>query len=280
MTIRPELIEKLRTQRAKLTENVSPEKLEALHAKGLLSARERLDALFEEGTFQELGLYATHAATAFGMAGRFLPADGVIAGNGYVGNTQVAAFSQDFSVVAGTLADMYGCVTAGIAALAGPLHGGANTNVMKMLIEIGSLDAVDAWVEKALEEKRKIMGIGHRIYKVEDPRAKILNPLAEKLANSSGQGQWYQVADTIQQLARQNDYFIERNLYANVDYYSAVVLYTIGLPVDQFTCIFAVSRVAGWSSQVLEQLADNRLIRPKESYVGKRDQVFVPLGER
>jgi len=124
------------------------------------------------------------------------------------------------------------------------------------------------------------MGIGHRIYKVEDPRAKILKPLAEKLAKSSGQTQWYQVADTIQQLARQNDYFIERNLYANVDYYSAVVLYTIGLPVDQFTCIFAVSRIAGWCSQVLEQLADNRLIRPKESYVGKWDQSFVPLAER
>ena len=103
MTIRPELIDKLR---AKLTENVSPEKLEALHAKGLLSARERLDTLFEEGTFQELGLYATHGATSFGMAGRSLPADGVIVGNGYVGNTQVAAFSQDFSVLAGTLGKM------------------------------------------------------------------------------------------------------------------------------------------------------------------------------
>jgi hypothetical protein len=106
MTIRPDLIEKLRAKRAKLTENVSPEKLEALHAKGLLSARERLETLFDEGTFQELGLYAAHAATAFGMAGRVLPADGVIAGNGYVGPGQVAAFSQDFNVVAGTLGKM------------------------------------------------------------------------------------------------------------------------------------------------------------------------------
>ncbi len=106
MTIRPELIEKLRAKRDKLTENVSPEKLEALHAKGLLSARERLDTLFAEGTFQELGLHAAHNATSFGMAGRSLPADGVITGNGYVGNTQVAAFSQDFSVVAGTLGKM------------------------------------------------------------------------------------------------------------------------------------------------------------------------------
>jgi len=124
------------------------------------------------------------------------------------------------------------------------------------------------------------MGIGHRVYKVEDPRARILKPLAEKYAASSGKSQWYQVATEIERLARQNDYFIERNLYANVDYYSAVVLYTIGLPVDQFTCLFAVSRIAGWCSQVLEQLADNRLIRPKESYVGKRDQVYTQLADR
>ncbi|MBP6708269.1 MAG: acyl-CoA carboxylase subunit beta, partial [Candidatus Accumulibacter sp.] len=106
MTIRPELIEKLRARRARLTDTVSPEKLEALHAKGLLSARERLHTLFDEGTFQELGLHAAHAATHFGMTGRVLPADGVIAGSGYVGPTQVAAFSQDFSVVAGTLGKM------------------------------------------------------------------------------------------------------------------------------------------------------------------------------
>jgi len=106
MTIRPELIAKLREKRAKLTDNVSPEKLEKLHAKGLLSARERLNALFLEGTFQELGLHATHAATHFGMAGRDLPADGVIAGSGYVGHMQVASFCQDFSVVAGTLGKM------------------------------------------------------------------------------------------------------------------------------------------------------------------------------
>jgi citrate synthase len=92
------------------------------------------------------------------------------------------------------------------------------------------------------------MGIGHRVYKVEDPRARILRPLAEKFADSSGQGKWFDVANQIEQLTRQDDYFIERNLYANVDYYSAVVLYTIGIPIDQFTCIFAISRVAGWTA--------------------------------
>ena len=183
-------------------------------------------------------------------------------------------------VTTSTGSDFYSAITSAIGTLKGPAHGGATQRAMEQFFSAADRGDISAWFEESLAAGKRIMGIGHRIYKVEDPRAKILNPLAEKLANSSGQGQWYQVADTIQQLARQNDYFIERNLYANVDYYSAVVLYTIGLPVDQFTCIFAVSRVAGWSSQVLEQLADNRLIRPKESYVGKRDQVFVPLGER
>jgi len=183
-------------------------------------------------------------------------------------------------VTTSTGSDFYSAITSAIGTLKGPAHGGATQRAMEQFFSAADRGDISAWFEESLAAGKRIMGIGHRIYKVEDPRAKILNPLAEKLANSSGQGQWYEVADTIQQLARQNDYFIERNLYANVDYYSAVVLYTIGLPVDQFTCIFAVSRVAGWSSQVLEQLADNRLIRPKESYVGKRDQVFVPLGER
>jgi citrate synthase len=124
------------------------------------------------------------------------------------------------------------------------------------------------------------MGIGHRIYKVEDPRARILRPLAEKLAESSGTSKWFGIAREIELLARQDEYFIERDLYANVDYYSAVVLYTIGLPIDQFTCIFAMSRIAGWCSQIMEQLADNRLIRPKEGYVGKRDRKYVPLAHR
>jgi citrate synthase len=104
--------------------------------------------------------------------------------------------------------------------------------------------------------------------------------MAERLAHSSGQGQWYDIAARIEQLARSNDYFIERNLHANVDYYSAVVLYMIGLPVDQFTCVFAISRIAGWTAHVLEQFADNRLIRPKANYVGPTGLSFVPLNER
>ena len=183
-------------------------------------------------------------------------------------------------VTTSTGSDFYSAITSAIGTLKGPAHGGATQRAREQFFSAAERGDIRAWFDESLTTGKRIMGIGHRIYKVEDPRAQILKPLAERLAKSSGKSQWFNVADTIQQLARQNDYFIERNLYANVDYYSAVVLYTIGLPVDQFTCIFAVSRIAGWSSQVLEQLADNRLIRPKESYVGKREQVYVPVGER
>ena len=183
-------------------------------------------------------------------------------------------------VTTSTGSDFYSAITSAIGTLKGPAHGGATQRAMEQFFSAAERGDIRAWFDESLTTGKRIMGIGHRIYKVEDPRAQILKPLAERLAKSSGKSQWFEVADTIQQLARQNDYFVERNLYANVDYYSAVVLYTIGLPVDQFTCIFAVSRVAGWCSQILEQLADNRLIRPKESYVGKRDQVYVAVGER
>ena len=183
-------------------------------------------------------------------------------------------------VTTSTGSDVYSAITSAIGTLKGPAHGGATQRAMEQFFSAADRGDINAWFEETLAAGKRIMGIGHRVYKVEDPRARILKPLAEKYAASSGKSQWYQVATEIERLARQNDYFIERNLYANVDYYSAVVLYTIGLPVDQFTCLFAVSRIAGWCSQVLEQLADNRLIRPKESYVGKRDQVYTQLADR
>ena len=183
-------------------------------------------------------------------------------------------------VTTSTGSDVYSAITSALGTLKGPAHGGATQRAMEQFIDAAQHGDVSQWFKEARESGKRIMGIGHRIYKVEDPRARILRPLAEKLAESSGTSQWFGIARDIEQLARQDDYFIERDLYANVDYYSAVVLYTIGLPVDQFTCIFAMSRIAGWCSQVLEQLADNRLIRPKEGYVGKRDQVYVPLSER
>lgn len=183
-------------------------------------------------------------------------------------------------VTTGTLSDMYSAITSALGTLKGAAHGGANQKAMEQFIDAARRGDVDAWFRETRESGNRIMGIGHRVYKVEDPRAKILRPMAEKLATSSGQGEWYDIAARIETLARSDDYFIQRNLYANVDFYSAVVLYMIELPVDQFTCMFAMSRAAGWTAHVLEQIADNRLIRPRANYVGPRDLVFVPLDER
>lgn len=178
-------------------------------------------------------------------------------------------------VVSGTLAGMYGAVTAGIAALAGPLHGGANTNVMKMLIEIGELDKVEAWVEKAFAEKRKIMGIGHAVYKTEDPRATWLRKFSKTMADRTGESKWFEMSQLIEKLVHE-----KKGMYPNVDFYSASTYYLMGIPLDLYTPIFAVSRISGWTGHILEQYADNKLIRPRAEYVGKRDQKYVPIEER
>ena len=178
-------------------------------------------------------------------------------------------------VVSGTLAGMYGAVTAGIAALAGPLHGGANTNVMKMLIEIGSLDAVDAWVEKALEEKRKIMGIGHAVYKTEDPRATWLRKYSKVMADRKGETKWFEMSRRLEKLMHE-----KKGMFPNVDFYSASTYYLMGIPLDLFTPIFAVSRISGWTGHILEQYSNNKLIRPRAEYIGARDQKYAPIDER
>ncbi|KXK04153.1 MAG: citrate synthase [Acidobacteria bacterium OLB17] len=178
-------------------------------------------------------------------------------------------------VVAGTLADMYGCVTAGIAALAGPLHGGANTNVMKMLLEIGSLDKVDAWVDKALEEKRKIMGIGHAVYKTEDPRATWLRRYSKQMAEKTGESKWFDMSQRIEQLMHE-----KKGMFPNVDFYSASTYYLMGIPLDLYTPIFAVSRISGWTGHILEQYGNNKLIRPRAEYIGPRDLKYTPIEER
>ena len=178
-------------------------------------------------------------------------------------------------VVAGTLADMYGCVTAGIAALAGPLHGGANTNVMKMLIEIGSVDKIDAWVDKALEEKRKIMGIGHAVYKTEDPRATWLRKYSQHMAEKKGVSKWFEMSQRIEKLMHE-----KKGMFPNVDFYSASTYYLMDIPLDLYTPIFAVSRISGWTGHILEQYGHNKLIRPRAEYIGKRDLKYTPIGER
>jgi citrate synthase len=178
-------------------------------------------------------------------------------------------------VVAGTLADMYGSVTAGIAALSGPLHGGANTAVMKMLIEIDDPAKIDAWVEDALENKKKIMGIGHAVYKTEDPRATWLRKFSKQMADRKGESKWFEMSQRIEQLMHE-----KKGMYPNVDFYSASTYYLMGIPLDLYTPIFAVSRISGWTGHILEQYANNKLIRPRAEYIGKRDQKYVPIGER
>lgn len=176
-------------------------------------------------------------------------------------------------VTLGTNADLYSAITTAIGTLKGPAHGGANQKAMEQFLEASASGDIRQWYATERAKGRRIMGIGHREYKVEDPRARVLRPLAEKVALSGGNGHWYDVATEIEKLTRQDDYFVSRDLHANVDYYSAVLLYMLNIPVDQFTCIFAVSRVAGWVAHILEQLPNNRLIRPHANYIGPTGRV-------
>jgi citrate synthase len=178
-------------------------------------------------------------------------------------------------VTIATLSDMYSAVTSAIGTLKGPLHGGANEGVIKMLQEIGSLDRVDSYIAEALEQKKKIMGIGHRVYKTLDPRAPHLKRMAQILSAKIGEPKWIQMSERIAELMLK-----EKNLHANVDFYSATVYYSLGIPTDLFTPIFAIARTAGWTAHVLEQLADNRLIRPQSLYTGPMGLKVVPIDER
>ncbi len=183
-------------------------------------------------------------------------------------------------VVASTLADMYLAVGAGIAALTGPLHGGANEQVVRTLRKIGDPANVPAWFDKALQQKRKIMGFGHRVYKAYDPRARVLGPLVGHLARSNEEARpMYEVAQALEKcvaatLGR------EKRIFPNVDFYSGLVYMCLGIPEDMFTPIFAVSRVAGWTARVLEYLERNRIFRPRAMYVGAFDKQYVPVDER
>ncbi len=166
-------------------------------------------------------------------------------------------------VTVATLSDIFSAITSAIGTLKGPLHGGANEGVIHMLQEIGSVDAVDAWIDDALENKKKIMGIGHRVYKTLDPRAPHLRTMAVKLCEQLGEQKWIKMSERIAEIMRE-----KKGLNANVDFYSATVYYSLGVPTDMFTPIFAISRTAGWTAHVLEQLGDNRLYRPLSEYVG------------
>ena len=179
-------------------------------------------------------------------------------------------------VTIATLSDFYSAITSAIGTLKGPLHGGANEGVIHMLLEIGSENKVDDWIEEQLAQKKKIMGIGHRVYKVLDPRAPHLRTMAVKLSEELGEPKWIRMSERIAAIMKE-----KKGLNANVDFYSATVYYSLGIPTDMFTPIFAISRTSGWTAHVLEQLSDNRLYRPLSAYVGPPvGKKFVPIDER
>ncbi len=178
-------------------------------------------------------------------------------------------------VTIATLSDIYSAITSAIGTLKGPLHGGANEGVIKMLQEIGSLENVDPFVEDCLAQKKKIMGIGHRVYKVLDPRAPHLKRMAQILSSKLGEPKWIQMSERIAALMLER-----KSLHANVDFYSATVYYSLNIPTDLFTPIFAIARTSGWTAHILEQLADNRLIRPQSEYTGPVGLTVVPLDQR
>ena len=178
-------------------------------------------------------------------------------------------------VIIATLPDVYSAVTGAIGALKGKLHGGANTEVLKTLQSLGSVDAITPWVKSVRDSKGKFMGFGHAVYQTEDPRAKHLKDLSRRLGEEQGQTLWYDMSVEIEQ---QVTAAIGKN--CNVDFYSASLQHYMGIPGDLFTCIFATSRIAGWCAHILEQLSDNKIIRPSANYVGPKDAEYVPIEQR
>jgi citrate synthase len=178
-------------------------------------------------------------------------------------------------ITASTLSNLHSAIVSAIGTLRGPLHGGANEQVMRMLLEVGDVDRVDQYMRGAFAAGKKIMGFGHRVYKADDPRAIWLQRLAEQLAHTSGNPRWFQMSERIRAIVQ-----AEKPLPVNVDFYSASVYYTLGIPIDIFTPIFALSRVSGWTAHVYEQYADNRLIRPESEYIGPLDVPYIPVETR
>jgi citrate synthase len=182
-------------------------------------------------------------------------------------------------VAAATLTDLYSATVGAIGALKGPLHGGANADVMRLLIEIGqdaSPEKIDEAIRGKLARKVKIPGFGHRVYRTEDPRATHLRRMSKELGEKAGNTRWFEMSRRIETLVTS-----EKKLYPNVDFYSASTYYTLGIDIDLFTPIFAVSRISGWTAHCLEQYANNRLIRPRTDYIGPQyPQTFLPIDQR
>lgn len=178
-------------------------------------------------------------------------------------------------IVASTLSDMHSAITAGIGALKGPLHGGANQRAMEMLLEIEDESEAEAWVDQALAEGRKVMGFGHRVYRTEDPRATHLRRMSEELTAAGGDSRVHDLARRVEETMLDR-----KGIPCNVDFYCATVYDSLGLPLDLYTPLFAIGRVGGWAGHVMEQHEDNRLIRPRAEFVGAVDKHYVRLEDR
>jgi citrate synthase len=178
-------------------------------------------------------------------------------------------------VTCATLSDMYSAITSAVGTLKGPLHGGANQQVMETLIRLGDVKNVEPYVKEQLAKKEKVAGFGHRVYKVTDPRAPILASLSADLAKRSGDARWFDMSKKLEEVMIR-----EKHIYANVDLYSASTFYMMKIPVDLFSAVFAIGRTAGWTAHVLEQLGDNRLIRPRAEFLGDLDRKWVAIDKR
>ena len=179
-------------------------------------------------------------------------------------------------VTAGTLANLHAATTSAMGTLSGPLHGGANERAMNMILEVGTPDNAAEFVQECIEKKQRIMGFGHRVYKVDDPRAPILKNMSKKIWEEKGDMTVFETAEAIEREVK----IAKPGLITNVDFYSATLLYGIGVPPDLFTPLFAMSRVAGWTAHTIEQYGNNRLIRPRARYVGATDRTYLPIEKR
>jgi citrate synthase len=178
-------------------------------------------------------------------------------------------------VIAATLTDLYSAITGAIGALKGKLHGGANTEVLRTLMQVGSVENVGPWVKEVRARKGKFMGFGHAVYQTVDPRAKHLKELSRRLGQEKDEPKWYDMSVEMERLVTSE---IGKN--CNVDFYSASLQHYMGIPAELFTCVFAASRIVGWCAHVMEQLADNKIIRPSANYVGYDERPYMPVEER
>ncbi len=222
-----------------------------------------------------LGLAANFLSMLFGKRPSDLAAEAMDTALILHADHELNASTFAARVTVATLSDIYSGIVSGVGALKGPLHGGANVGVIRMLLEIGEVDRAEAWIKSALAQKKRIMGFGHRVYHTEDPRATHLRKMSEALGREAGDLRWYEMSRIVERVVKE-----QKGLNPNVDFYSASAYYSMGIDPDLYTPIFVVSRVSGWSAHVLEQQANNRLIRPRAEYTGAQQAPWVPLDQR